>query len=434
VQEQTSPAKRMRRAEGVEERHQDSCATRERDGARCTCRPLFRAYVYNARTKTKVRETFETLTEAKAWRAEHVTKKNRGTLIQPSRETFKQVADAWLAASAAEYKPSTLRGYESDLRTYVNPAFGAHKLADIRRGDWQRFVDDLQAKNLSPSKVRNIVNVARVVYRYALDRELVEINPTLGLKLRGKPGKRMRTLTRAQAEELLAAIPDNPDRSLWACAMFSGLRRGELRGLRWSDIDLTTVPGFIHVRRGWDDLVGEIQPKSEAGLRDVPILPVLRPYLVEWKLESAASPDGFVFGKGDRPFVPWSVRERAMNAWAAANEKRAEQELELLQPIGLHECRHAYASLMLAGGVETKKVSTYMGHSSITITADLYGHLIPGEEAEDAARVDAWMTRGQRDAVGQIEELAKLLSAEDLARAISALQGLTGAVRGGRTK
>jgi integrase len=91
-----------------------------------------------------------------------------------------------------------------------------------------------------------------------------------------------------------------------------------------------------------------------------------------------------VFGpSASRPFTPSAVRRRAGTAW-----KRAK-----LAPIGLHEARHTYASLMIAAGVNAKALATYLGHSSITIALDRYGHLMPGNEEEAAALLDAYLLR-----------------------------------------
>ena len=82
-----------------------------------------------------------------------------------------------------------------------------------------------------------------------------------------------------------------------------------------------------------------------------------------------------MFGRAsDRPFEPWTVTERARRAWSAAG----------LTPITLHECRHTYASLMIAAGVNPKALQTFMGHASITITMDRYGKLFPGSEDRTA--------------------------------------------------
>jgi integrase len=107
---------------------------------------------------------------------------------------------------------------------------------------------------------------------------------------------------------------------------------------------------------------------------------VLRTFLRAHKLRSPWS-EGLAFARGPQsPFTASNVWRRAQTAWKNAG----------LEPIGLHEARHTFASLMIAAGVNVKALSTYMGHSSITITIDRYGHLLPGNEGEAAGLLDAY--------------------------------------------
>jgi integrase len=124
-------------------------------------------------------------------------------------------------------------------------------------------------------------------------------------------------------------------------------------------------------------------PKSRAGRRGVPIVAALRDLLVEHKLVTRRA-DGLVFGSSAlRPFTPTAVRKRALTAWRRAD----------LEPIGLHECRHTFASLLIAAGVNAKAITTYLGHASIQTTSTLYGHPMPGNEDEAVALVDAYLER-----------------------------------------
>jgi integrase len=103
--------------------------------------------------------------------------------------------------------------------------------------------------------------------------------------------------------------------------------------------------------------------------------------LLEQRLRQGAGEDGLVIGNGDRPFDPSNAIRDARRIW-----KR-----EGLEGIGYHECRHTYASLMIAAGVNAKTLSIYMGHSSIVMTIDRYGHLFPGNEKDSAEKLDAFL-------------------------------------------
>lgn len=164
----------------------------------------------------------------------------------------------------------------------------------------------------------------------------------------------------------------------------------ELRALRWGDVDLASR--VIHVRRGWDDVEGEQAVKSDAGERDVPILEPLRPALAAHRLRTSGAANGLVFGLSDeRAFYPSTVRNRALAAWKAANEDREPDDR--LEPIGLHEARHTCASVLIAAGCNAKVIQKVMGHATITMTFDQYGHLLPGGLEEAAARANAYLAR-----------------------------------------
>ena len=179
---------------------------------------------------------------------------------------------------------------------------------------------------------------------------------------------------------LLAALPLQ-DRALWATALYAGLRLGELQALRWPDLDL--AGGIIRVERSWDPKAGVIDPKSQAGRRKVPVPAILRDHLVEHRMTQGRD-EGFVFGRASEiPLSPSGVHRRAKVAWRRTG----------LASITLHEARHTFASMMIAATVNAKALSTFMGHSSISITLDRYGHLMPGNEVEAAALLDAYLER-----------------------------------------
>src|SRR5207247_2190660 len=156
-------------------------------------------------------------------------------------------------------------------------------------------------------------------------------------------GARDRAVSPTEAEALFEALPED-DRALWRTALYAGLRRGELRALRFSDVDLDA--NVIVVERSWDEREGPVAPKSAKGRRRVPLIPTLRRLLVEHKLRTGRDGDDFVFGRtADRPFTPTHVRERALEAWAVASVGaflRGEALDVELEPVGLHELRHSY--------------------------------------------------------------------------------------------
>lgn len=378
---------------GIEVRHARACASRE--GGRCNCRPTYQANVWSARDEKRLRKTFPTLAAARAWRAEAQTAIRRGKMRAPAATTLREAAEEFVdgmrsgkvrTKSGDVYKPSATRSYEAALRDRVLPALGAKRLTDIQRRDVQRLADELLGEGLDPSTVRNVLMPLRVLIRRAIEDGDLAVNPTAHLRLPAVKGRRERIASPEEAQRLLAALPER-DRAVWATALYAGLRRGELMALQWEDVDL--AKGVIRVERAYDEKGRvEVEPKSHAGRRMVPIVGTLRDELVAHKARQGRD-SGLVFGAtSETPFVTSTLWRRAQVAWRRAS----------LEPIGLHEARHTFASILIAAGVNAKSITTYMGHASIQTTYDLYGKLMPGSELEAAALVDAYLARADTSA------------------------------------
>lgn len=401
---------------GIYALHSRSCSTSTDRSARCSCSPTYRSVVYSAREKAAVRKVFPTLAAAKAWRIDQQAALNRGRdVVARSALTVREAAEEFLAGATAEpptvlnrsgapFKPSAIRGYASDLRRVVVPALGHVRLVELRRGQLQALIDELVGKGASSGKVRNVATCVRALYSWAISRDLVETNPTTQLRLPAPPEARDRDAAADELEGLLAVLPDDL-RPIYATAAYAGLRRGELRGLRWSDIDLDGRR--IAVERGWDDYAGEVGPKSKAGRRLAPMPRSLHRHLAEHHLAAGRPAEGFVFATSTGgPFTPTNVRKRALRVWAEENERRTEQAEEagttpeLLHAIGLHECRHSAVSLWHAAGVRREVCEDWAGHSSGAVH-DRYRHLRPETFSAELARLDAYLDGGaQLVAVG----------------------------------
>jgi integrase len=386
---------------GIVKRHSRKCASHE--GRRCNCSPTWEAWVWSPRDRKKIRRSFPSEAAAKAWRADAGGDVRRGKLRAPNGVTLSEAADKLLKGMKAgtvlnrtgrPYKPSATRGYEHDLNARILPELGAEKLTAIQRGDVQRLVNRMLAEGLSPSKIRNALMPLRVIFRRALDEGTVAVSPLERLALPRSNSKRARIAEPAEATALLAALPED-DRALWATAFYAGLRRGELRALRWEDVDLES--GVIRVERGWDDQEGAIAPKSDSSIRTVPILAKLRELLVAHR-ERQGRETGLVFGTStESPFTPSNVRRKAELVWANVKPKP-------LTPIGLHEARHTFASLLIDADVNPKAISRYLGHSSIEVTFDVYGGLFERHEATAASKVDGYLALA--DTAARLEQVA----------------------------
>jgi integrase len=403
---QSQDTSRRKPPPGITRQHSRSCSSRA--GKRCSCAPTFKAVVSFARGQRRVK-TFGALTEAEAWRARQLEAKTRTRQTAPSAQRLREAAEEYLAGmrdgsiktrGGQDYKPSVIRSYEQSLTRHALPTLGGRRVADVRTSDVQRLVERMSAQSKSGSTIANTINPLRSIFRRLVILDRVSENPTRGVVIPSTRSKRLHAGDPEEASRIVAAVAAQ-DRCVWAFAFWAGLRLGELRGLRWEDVDERA--GVIHVRHSWDRAEGEITPKSAAGVRDVPILEPLRAHIAERRAscEWSSDPAGLVLGATRRTAFGYTgIRKRTAKALAAAG----------LAHVTLHEARHSFASYLAASGISLKGLTTILGHSSVTVSLDRYGHLFEGALAQEAAQVNAWLAAA--DTKSRIEQLANVTDQE----------------------
>src|SRR4051794_20444294 len=191
---------------GIVVKHRARCASH--DGGRCACRPAHMAHVWSAEESRRIRKTFTTLGDAKAWRTEMLVGLRRGTVRAPTKTTVRHAAEAWLAGvrdgtivnrRRQPYKPSAIRSYERALRLRVLPELGYLRLSSVERRDVQDLADRLAGAGLDASTIRNTLSPLAAIYRRAMTRGDVAVNPTTGLELAAPAGRRDRIAAPTEA-------------------------------------------------------------------------------------------------------------------------------------------------------------------------------------------------------------------------------------------
>jgi integrase len=366
---------------GITRVHSSVCA-RSKAGKRCSCQPQYRAEVHDPATKKRAYRSFPVLEQAQRWRTDQQSIVRAGRSITDSptipaawTEFEAGIRDGTVKASGGQnYRPAVIRAYESKARLYLTPRWPARKVSELRLIHVQQLVDELVASGAAAKTVRNTIVTLRAFYRFCIRREYCAANPCDHVELPSGGVPRDRIATTAEALDLLAAVPER-DRAIWACAFFAGLRRGELLALDWSNVDL--AERVLRVTCSYDpgsQTYGV--PKTRRGTREVGIPRLLVPYLA-----ALDRTEGLVFGPtGQTPFGAPKLHERAYAAWDAAG----------LERISLHSCRHTFVSHMIAAGVNIKRISEWAGHSSIQVTLDVYGHLLPGNRETVLEQLDAY--------------------------------------------
>lgn len=299
--------------------------------------------------------------------------------VQPRKDSFESVAQEWFHLVAeAKCAESTLVDYRSILRAHLLPAFGAMGTNKIGYREIQAFVRDKQSA-LSAKRTRNLLVVLSDVFEYARKAGYRRDNP---VKEVDKPPVRRREADCLEPDELWRLIEAVEEVAPWykaliVTAIMTGLRMGELRSLTWTNVDLEV--GILRVRKSQARTVAGA-PKTEAGFRNVPLNGLV---LDELRRQRAVIPDfcELVFpnqhlGAFDQGNIRTRVLHRALDHAG-------------LRRVTFHSLRHAAASLLIHAGVGDKAVQTIMGHSSIQVTKDIYGHLFADAEREAMIKMDA---------------------------------------------
>lgn len=391
---------------GIQRKHSRRCPAYNDRTARCRdARCTYQVQVGGRRDRQT--RTFATLDAAKAWKNDQDRLRLRARVDVERAPTLREAGARWLTDAEAglaiargrkPYKAGTLPDYRRALEVELYPVLGDLRLDQITTGRLNALALELERRGLAASTVRNLLMPMRAVYRHALMLGWVTENPTEAMSLPTGSGRRTRVVAPERIPLYLDAL-EAGDRALWATAFYAGLRRGELMALRWADVDLAGGQISIDPEQGtYNPRSQEFgPPKSEAGVRRVAICGELRDRLLEHRASLRGRVGGFVFARGrlagscrrsmiDLPFNDSATGDRAAAAWADAG----------LEPVTLHDARHTFASMIIAamaqrGVFNPKLLQAAMGHSSIQVTFDRYGHLFPGAEAELGSMLDAYL-------------------------------------------
>jgi integrase len=323
-----------------------------------------------------------------------------GVHTAPSKSvTLAAAAEDWIRFVTLEKREAaTIAGYQQHIRKHIVPRLGATKIAALTTPRIERFRDDLLA-DMSRPLAKKVLGSLKAILKDAKRRGNVAQNVAADVMIgtssrdKAKPKIGRDIPTTDEIRRILDAAPEGRGRALIMVAAFSGLRASELRGLRWEDVNLKR--GELHVRQRADRFNDVGQPKSASGERVVPIGPMVVNTLRQWKLKCPKSERDLVFPTGTGGIENHSniVQRMLAPAQIVAGVIKADRRPKYP---GLHSLRHFYASWCINrrqdGGLELppKTVQARLGHASIVMTLDRYGHLFPshddGAELAEAER------------------------------------------------
>lgn len=353
-------------------------------------------------TGKRRRKQFTRKKEAETWLTAAAYQVSQGTHTPDSQTiTIAKAADLWIARGKREkLEASTIAAYDQHVRLHIVPMCGDRKLSQITRPMAEGWRDQLMEKLSRPMATRVLRSLSAIVSE-AQGRGYVAQNVVAGVKMRRAKREKPKVVipSKAELKAVLEAAKGSADpmaHPLALLVIFAGLRASELRGLPWHCIDLNAATVTVEQRADLKNVIGP--PKSEAGHRTVPLPASAIMALRAWKLACPKSDDNLVFPSVAQKVM--SHRFMSLNIMGASqiaaglataatddNGKLVlnKQEQPVMVPrYGLHDFRHAAASLWIEQRVNPKRVQKWMGHGSIQVTFDTYGHLFDQADQDSA--------------------------------------------------
>ncbi len=305
--------------------------------------------------------------------------------------TVRDFLSRWLDATAPTLKPSTVRRYRDLIRLHVTPVLGNERLAKLAPADVQRLYADRLAAGLSPTSVRHVHGVLHRALGQAVRWGMVVRNVADAVDPPRRSTPEAKTWDAGQVRAFLAATVGDDLEPLWRLALLAGLRRGELLGLLWRDVDLDRSSLAVRrtLSRGAASRLEPGEPKTAAGRRQVALpasaVDALRRHrLRQVERRLAAGP-----AWEDHEFVFATEAGRAIHPNTLASRFRKLTAAAGVPPIRFHDLRHTCATLLLTEGVHPKVVQERLGHADIGMTMNLYSHVTAGMQRDAADRLDA---------------------------------------------
>jgi len=369
----------------------------KKDRTTVWCAEVVVGYKTNGKPQ-KTRRTYKTQAEAKRGLNALVAERERGNLHVINRETVEEFALRWIRdVKSSQVRPSTLSDYEFRLRRYVFPYLGHYQLRDIRGRDIESWMSMLLKEGKSTATVAGARRILFGLFKHAYRQEIINRNP---VEQTDAPKRQSVEVTQVKepwtAQEVIKAFEcaslenrsTHKDISLLlTLGIYLGLRRGEMLGLKWDDIDFEA--NTITVRRTLKELkkftnTGKIvvelstdDPKTKSSARTLPITSDVRQALIEQKFTQEILRHNASDQWKDEGWLFTTETGTVVYPSNVAHRYRTFLKKNNLRHIRIHDLRHTTAVLALTSGIPLETVSQGLGHSRIDITKDVYAKHVP---------------------------------------------------------
>lgn len=352
----------------------------------------------NPNNKQKWLGGFATKGEAQKRLTAELEKIGSGTYREVGSVQFSEFCETCLSLWKTRIKPSTWCTWKSAIKKWLVPHFGGYDVQDISKANVEDFLSSLlQHQKIALNTVKHIRSLLYRIFDQAISREVARVNPAQNVMKMPKSRQKVVVPTIDEAEKVFDQLPAMY-RLLLATDSLTGLRRGELLGLKWTDID--QKDSVIHVRRTIqrvnksllnegsfrmviEERIGNtglavLRPKTEESERPVKMPKILASLLSSWRLTDGSRQAGFIFhDEVGRPLSPERVRDVLQEA----------QEKAEVRHFGLHGFRHLYSSLIVESGAPVTVAQEMMRHADASTTLEIYTHKVRKEANSYAEKI-----------------------------------------------
>jgi len=305
--------------------------------------------------------------------------------------TFKEVSKAWLEYKKPYLRETTAEIYEIHVRCHFQD-LDELKISRITTPTIEKWIGKRQADKMNINTLRKLLVSLNQIMAYAVRHKYIDSNPVRDAErprktIEDETGGKISVLAPEQIRALIEATPDQKYRTLFLTAIMTGARQGELLGLKWSDVDFEKKQ--IHIRRTFN--MGRFfSPKTKQSVRAIDCPPTLLHELRVWKLASGGKNDDLVFYSPCKHQEKGKPEVRGPMNYSNMVQRFYRESLKKAEipQIRFHDLRHTYASLLLQQGENIKYIQSQLGHSSPTVTLNVYAHLMKKENQEAACRLE----------------------------------------------
>jgi integrase len=353
---------------------------RKKDGLYCASITLAdgkRKYFYSK----KRQEVYEKLHEA-------LREQQQGTLITAPQQTLSQYLSYWLENNVkGSIRPRSYERYEAIVRLHLVPLLGKVKLQALTPQHVQSLKSKKLKEGLSPTTVSAIQGVLHKALSDAVKMGLIARNVCDAVSPPREQHKEIHPLTADQARKLLEAAKGHSQEALFVLALATGMRRGELLGLKWQDINF--AEGTLQVRRILSrvptqmreevgDLYMEAEPKTKSSRRNIALAAFAVEALKQHRIRQEEAKRKAGDAWEDHDYVFCTPMGKHLNpGHGVLVQLKILLKKAGLPEIRFHDLRHSAATLLLSSGVHPKVVQEILGHSQISMTMDIYSHVLP---------------------------------------------------------